>query len=88
LFGIGFEIVHNRLLELDGVGAFRVERFNDLRLISLIDNSNVSVSYWSAIGIAWGLSRQAFKVEPLFLWKFRKKSSAFFILNIDLSSEL
>ncbi|GGD62081.1 hypothetical protein GCM10010911_19960 [Paenibacillus nasutitermitis] len=47
------------MLELGGVGAIRVERFNDLRLIPLIDESNVSVSYWSAIGIAWGLSRQA-----------------------------
>lgn len=31
------------MLKLDGVGAFRVERFNDLRLIPLIEESNVSL---------------------------------------------
>lgn len=41
-------MVHDRLpaclLELDGIGAFRVERFNDLRLIPLFDESNIHSS--------------------------------------------
>ena len=45
---MGFEIVHDRLpaclLGLDGIGAFRVERFHDLRLIPLIDESNIHSS--------------------------------------------